>query len=194
MRIILRLLLALLTPTVWACDQLPDIVRLDGRKYALRFEIRSNALSIYDCKDHKVLPFPPPHTACWRGYVGMWEIRDGTLLLVGLETFDKDGNKVTNRFTELFPGHQTGLDARWFTGVLRLAEPNCYGFACDPPDMTFEQEVHVEVVEGRVRSCRHVDNRVKVREALKKGLEETERKYRQPKAQVNAPHEPPPRV
>lgn len=88
---------------------------------------------------------PPMNTACWRGYFGEWEIRDGRLYLVRLTTHDalfepalpndkerQELIEAINASSEitlesLFHGQQLPIFAEWFSGMLSC-EP---GVRCD---------------------------------------------------------------
>jgi hypothetical protein len=87
-------------------------------------------------------------TACWRGYVGTWQVRDGRLFLVALA-----GSYALIGSEPLF--------ADWFTGVLRVPagrelEDVHMGFGS-----VYEEELHLRVEEGVVTASRKVDNRGK---------------------------------
>jgi hypothetical protein len=55
-------------------------------------------------------------SACWRGYVGMWKIRDNTLYLVRLQDVNKNDIPADN----LIDDASYPLKADWFTGELRI--------------------------------------------------------------------------
>jgi hypothetical protein len=82
-------------------------------------------------------------TACWRTYIGTWEVRQHRLYLTGL----------VGRY-ELTAGDP--LPAEWVTGVLRIprGEPLRYvhmGFAS-----VFGQELHLRIERGLVTGRRVV--------------------------------------
>jgi hypothetical protein len=62
-------------------------------------------------------PFQPPSTACWRGYFGSWEIRDGKLYLIGLKGYIE--NYVVVGIEHLFP-KQKEVFAEWYSGEIRI--------------------------------------------------------------------------
>lgn len=84
-------------------------------------------------------------TACWRGYIGTWEIKDERLYL----------NKVIGRY------QMTGsvpVFAEWITAVLRVPQ----GKVIQPVNMGFasvcETELHIKIEKGVVVKQRLVDN------------------------------------
>jgi hypothetical protein len=97
-------------------------------------------------------------TACWRRYVGTWEVRDDRLFLVGL----------TGAYTLV---GADPLFADWFTGVLRVPR----GRELESVHMGFgslyEEELHLRVEEGIVTGRRQIDNRGKQIDRWNVGLE-----------------------
>jgi hypothetical protein len=87
-------------------------------------------------------------TACWRGYIGTWEIREGRLYLIALEGI--------LRLLSSEP-----IPADWVTAVLRIPfgkqlEYIHMGFAT-----VYEYERHIRVEAGLVVSEKVIDNRGK---------------------------------
>ncbi len=89
---------------------------------------------------------PPLSTACWRGYVGQWEIREGRLYLLGVE----------GRYRLL---GEEPLFAAWVSGVLTIPAGAMLQYVHMGFASVFEQELHLEIEEGAVRRARLVDNR-----------------------------------
>ncbi len=97
-----------------------------------------------DIKDQK-LPNIVCSSACWRGYVGTWEIKDGKLYL----------NEIIGRYKKI---SDQPLFANWFSGVLRipsgkLMQPIHMGFGT-----VYEKELHIKIEEGVVIKEREIDN------------------------------------
>lgn len=93
--------------------------------------------------------FVPCGTACWRGYLGAWEIKDGRFYLVALR----------GRF-QLRQGDP--LLADWFTGVLRVPKGEVLQYVHMGFGSVHEEEVHIKIENGVVVTTRVVDNRGKV--------------------------------
>jgi len=85
-------------------------------------------------------------TACWRKYVGTWEIKDGRFYLLGLE-----GRYRLNGSEPLF--------ADWFSGVLRIPRGEMIQYVHMGYGSVFEEEVHVKVKQGVVTETKVIDNR-----------------------------------
>jgi hypothetical protein len=64
--------------------------------------------------------FKDTSTACWRCYVGKWEITLDRLYLIGIRAAYKDGTEVT--LGSLFPGYDSRVFAHWYSGVLSIPQ------------------------------------------------------------------------
>jgi hypothetical protein len=85
-------------------------------------------------------------TACWRGYQGRWEIRDGRFYLAALR----------GRFKLRGEGL---ILADWFSGVLRIPKGKMLQYVHMGFGSVYELETHVSVQKGIVTSVRVIDNR-----------------------------------
>ena len=56
-------------------------------------------------------------TACWRGYIGRWEVKGDRLYITGITATLENGNSATLK--DLFPDFPNGAFAHWFTGEIR---------------------------------------------------------------------------
>lgn len=61
-------------------------------------------------------------TACWRGYLGTWELRDRRLYLIALsDELDFEGNESGSvSLATLFPDYPDRVFAHWYWGMLRI--------------------------------------------------------------------------
>lgn len=84
-------------------------------------------------------------TACWRGYQGTWEIRNGKFHLVDLRGCMKLKQ----------PGP---LLAEWFSGVLRIPRGKLLQYVQMDCGSIHEQELHIRIEAGRVLRTRTVNN------------------------------------
>jgi hypothetical protein len=85
-------------------------------------------------------------SACWRRYVGTWEIRDDRLFLIGLV------GRV--RLVGREP-----LFADWFTGVLRVLLGTQLLYVHMGFGSVYEEELHIRVEQGHIVARRTIDNR-----------------------------------
>ena len=92
-------------------------------------------------------------SACWRGYVGTWEIRQGLLTLVSLEGNLQQGDDIVDATLELaFPKAKGGLAATWFTGHLRCVEGLCLQYVHRGYSSQYERDRVLEFDKGRLVS------------------------------------------
>ena len=87
-------------------------------------------------------------TACWRGYIGTWEIEDDRFYLVKLE----------GRFK--LQTDQPIL-ADWFTGVIRIPQGKLLHYVHMGFASVYEQELHLKIEAGIVTASKLLDNRQK---------------------------------
>jgi hypothetical protein len=113
------------TPAM-ATPQRPDLIAYDGVLYELHTPQPNTNLPLESAwperKDRPNLserPNSPNSTACWRGYVAIWQIEDDTLYLAGLDAWQGDQKADLKK---LFPDNfKNGrVKADWFTGGLSL--------------------------------------------------------------------------
>ena len=86
------------------------------------------------------------HTACWRGYQGTWEIRDGRFYLVGLQGRYqlRDGDPIL---------------ADWFSDTIRVPKGDMLEYVHAGFASVYEREVHIKIENGVVVKTRSIDNR-----------------------------------
>ena len=87
-------------------------------------------------------------TACWRGYQGTWEIKDGKFYLTSLH----------GRFRLL---GEEPLLADWFSGMLRIPVGELLHYVHMGFGSVYEEEAHIRISEGLVVETRRIDNRGK---------------------------------
>lgn len=76
-------------------------------------------------------------TACWRQYIGEWEIKDGKFYLVNiLGRYKMVGN--------------TPIFADWFSGVIVIPRGKMLRYVHMGFASVFEEEIHVEIKQGIV--------------------------------------------
>ena len=90
-------------------------------------------------------------TACWRGYIGTWEFREGMLCLVGLSAVvQRDGREVEADLDTVFPGAQGCLRATWLTDLLRCPEGRLVQYAHNAFASVYERDRCFAVRHGRL--------------------------------------------
>ena len=85
-------------------------------------------------------------TACWRGYIATWELKERRLSLIAIE-----GNFELKGPEPLF--------ANWYTGELRIPMGEMLEYIHMGYASVFAEELFISIENGVEVSRRHVDNR-----------------------------------
>lgn len=88
-------------------------------------------------------------TALWRGYVGLWRIENGQLLLIDVYAF---GDKAQSIKKFIFKNRQGDILADWFTGELVIGKGKVIRYNHGGYDRSYEQEIVVTVQDGNVKN------------------------------------------
>jgi hypothetical protein len=76
-------------------------------------------------------------TACWRGYIGTWEIKDGRFYL----------NDVVGRYKKV---SKKPLFLEWFSDVLIVPKGKILCYVHMGFESVYEEEVHIVIKKGSV--------------------------------------------
>lgn len=131
--------------------QVHENLILDGQKTSMAFcpPLPENDSRVVELKDDEIddsnIIFS---TACWRQYVGTWEIKDNKFYLVNLEGKFKLAEK-------------TPIFANWFTGTLRIPQGEMLHYVHMGYGSVYEHEMHIKIENGIVTKSKTVDNRNK---------------------------------
>jgi len=132
-----------------ATTQLSEVIYLDGQKHWLH----NLPLEQYFGPQNPRPKFRAPHTACWRGYIGIWEIKGGVLYLKDIQAWTQQGEAGLEA---LFPGQQGPVAATWFTGKLIVPQGKVLkGYV---PYPIYEKYLMITVEKGRVVRQETIDN------------------------------------
>lgn len=113
-----------------------------GRYLAKRYDLQVNLHSL--------------GTACWRGYMGEWEVRGDKLYLIKLKI--NLYHEARNGMDYLFPG-QKEVFAEWFTGIVRVPTGDMLRYVHMGYASIFEKDLFLTFEEGILTDERIVDNR-----------------------------------
>ena len=135
--------------------QIMEVIYIDGKKRYMASE--PFGLYLESIKD--VPTFSAPHTGCWRGYEGTWEIMDEKLFLVNLHGFIKTPEKEYQDIdlNYFFP-NQKKVFAEWFSGELRIPEGKMVNYIHMGYESLYEKDLILELENGTVVSKILVDN------------------------------------
>jgi hypothetical protein len=98
--------------------------------------------------------FTGVNSACWRGYVARWEVRDEKLYLAGMDMI----LETDSTFGSIFPGARDGVFADWVSGDLtcpfgRMLKYDHAGFG-----RKMEKELILTIESGIVKSAQTKTN------------------------------------
>ena len=101
---------------------------------------------VEDRIERKDFPHVIHSTACWRKYIGTWEIKEGRLYLINILGHLKlDGEEP--------------LFADWFTGELKIPQGELLQYAHAGFGSVYEQEILIKIEQGSVIDTKIKDNR-----------------------------------
>lgn len=135
--------------------QVSDLIVLSERELPLL----CNPLDDYFAVAKKPSPFRGSSTACWRGYIARWLIEDGRLFITSVTNrlpplITADGDEIT--LATLFPDAPPPIEARWFTGTLRIGHDGLLKYVHMGYASVYANEEYIDVAEGRVTSSTKV--------------------------------------
>lgn len=131
--------------------QVHENLILDGEKTSMAFcpPLPENDPRVTKLKDDEIddggIIFS---TACWRQYIGTWEIKDNKFYLVSL-----NGRYKISENTPIL--------ADWFTGTLRIPQGEMLHYVHMGYGSVFERELHIKIENGIVTKSKTIDNRDK---------------------------------
>lgn len=130
--------------------QIHETLIIDGKKSSMAFcpPLPENDPRLTKLKDSEIKHGIILSTACWRQYIGTWEIKDDQLYLVSIEgRFKLSGDSP--------------ILADWFTGTLRIPQGKVLHYVHMGYGSVFEQELHIKIENGKVIKSNTIDNRNK---------------------------------
>lgn len=112
----------------------------------------------------KDIKFVADCSACWRGYIGQWEIKDNHLYLIGLIA-TIEGNKEVG-LDYLFPG-QDRVFADWFSGEIRIPQGEMLDYVHMGYASLYERDLILVFKKGVLIKEYLVDNKKKYQRRIK---------------------------
>ncbi len=133
--------------------QVHEILKMNGKEYSLACtpEIPEDSDFIEIVSDDEKEQFVRGiifSTACWRRYIGTWEIKDDRLFLVDIIGIFKKTQK------EL-------IFADWYSGTLKILKGELLKYIHMEFYSIYEEEIHIVIEKGFVQSIAIIDNRDK---------------------------------
>ena len=125
----------------------------------------TNPLSLY--LKQTGIKFESPSTACWRGYIGTWEIIESAgverLYLVELSAH-RSYEEIVG-VSDIFPGFDR-VFAHWFTGELRCPQGELLNYVHGGYASTYEYDLLMDFKQGVLVNthARHNENPKKAKQ------------------------------
>jgi len=116
--------------------QIHELLRLDGKpcRIAGELDLPESAPGLVYLSGKKYIK---PCSACWRGYIGFWEISNDRLFL----------RKVVGNAQGRF---RPPLFAGWYSGTIRVPQGKLLRYVHNEFDSVYERERVIEIQNGRV--------------------------------------------
>jgi hypothetical protein len=90
--------------------------------------------------------FLQENSACWRGYIASWEIRDDRLFL----------NDISGRYVK---SDTKPIHATWYSGTLKIGLGELLEYVHMGFGSVHEKELHLKIKRGCVVRMKWIDNR-----------------------------------
>ena len=166
-RFCILLSVCFLASTAWGTAQAPEKILYKGKEYRLTcFPLEE----YFDANHPKPKEFRPTSTACWRGYIGTWEIKQKALYLKSL---GRDRSELDRKTLELkkkiekiplslvFKDRKPPIKATWYSGALRIPQGRMLRGGYSSFSAIYERDLYIGVKAGEVISEHLVDNKGK---------------------------------
>ncbi len=138
--------------------QFHEVLILEGKQTSMAFcppipndhprIIKLSSDEVHEGIKAGTIPSSVYSTACWRNYIGTWELKDGRFYLVEVSGIYRiDGSDP--------------LFADWFTGVIRIPEGQLLHYVHMGFGSVYQYETHLKIEKGIVVEERRIDNRNK---------------------------------
>ncbi len=96
-------------------------------------------------------------TACWRGYVGTWEVKDKKLYLIDLQV--STGGEEEEGMDYIFPG-QKEVFAQWFSGSVRIPYGKLLKYIHMDYESIYEKDLYLDFEDGILTNAHTYENLV----------------------------------
>jgi hypothetical protein len=145
----------LLPKAVLATAQAPDHLIYEGETHALF----SNPLEEYfnenNVRPKDIFSEGCISSACWRGYVALWEIKGKYLYLLKIEPCCEGGEIPISK---IFPGRDAPIKATWFSGELRIPQGKELSYVHMGYGSVYEKDLILTIKNGRLIKKKTIDN------------------------------------
>ena len=101
--------------------------------------------------------FQAKTSACWRAYIGSWEIALDRLYLIGINADYEDDRSAT--LGDFFPGYEERVFAHWFSGVVSIPRGALLEYVHGGFASKYEMDLLITIENGVVVDTYIRDNR-----------------------------------
>lgn len=147
------LAIILISSNVYATAQFAEILHYKGKKH---FMFSTPLESYFSFENPKPPLFKFESTACWRGYIGEWEIKDEFLYLVSLKNCD---GKQEIPIEKIMQGKKPPVKATWFSGILRIPQGKMLRYVHMGFESQYEKDFFIWIENGKVVREEIIQNR-----------------------------------
>lgn len=143
--------------------QISEILHYEGKTYHLATEplqplldlLGDDIYKLSDEVDESEAGKGGICSACWRGYIGTWEITDDKLYIIGIKSYPGENKVFTMK--HLFQGKEKVL-ARWYSGEIRIPYRKMLQYEHMGYMSIYEKDLFLEFRDGVMVCKREVDN------------------------------------
>jgi len=96
-------------------------------------------------------------TACYRGYIGHWTIKDNVLYLTDIQIADPTFSTFKN-WRWLFDNKKGDIKAEWYSGVLRVTKGEVLEYVHAGYGSKYERDLFITIEKGIVIKEEEVQN------------------------------------
>ncbi len=147
------------TPLIsFATGQVPDVIIFKGDTLSLF----SNPLEEYLKKkktraiNHYTLE--SGSTACYRGYVATWEIKDNQLYLLKIKDCHYHDEKIKRKFDLIKEFGEKKVLAKWFNGKILIVRGKELVYFHSGYSAIYEKEIELSISDGKITNEKVIDN------------------------------------
>lgn len=88
-------------------------------------------------------------TACYRGYIGSWAIKDNVLYLTNIKIEDPSFSTFKN-WRMMFDNKKGDIKAEWYSGVLRIPKGEVLEYVHGGYGSKYESDLFITIDKGNV--------------------------------------------
>jgi hypothetical protein len=153
MRFLVFALIVFASARAWATAQIPEVIELEGKQKALFSEPLAPYFSTHKTEIPKLERLAESGcSAAWRGYQGVWLIRDDKFYLKSLFANPCHKSPDPIPLSTFFPGSKDPIHAEWYSGKLIVPLGKQIQYVHKGYESKYEQYLVILVTEGRVIS------------------------------------------